>query len=141
MAAAEHSSEERPIVRVLRWVAVLPGALLAGWVGWLLIGFGNRLSFSMTGLDPDGFLSRIFIEGVSHGAIGAAGVYFGALIAPTARHVVVFVLAGIFILLGGFLLFPAILTKNWWAIYAVVALAFGAGAVAFSVYTGETSFE
>lgn len=141
MTSSESASNQSQVVRALRWMAVLPGALAAGWAAWLVVNLGNRLTFAMSGFDSDWFLARVFIEGVSNGAIGAAGVYAGAQIAPSARKIVVFVLAAGFILIGGFLLFPAIVARNWWAVYGVAALAFGAGSVAFSVYTGETSIE
>ena len=35
----------------------------------------NRLTFSWQGLDPDWFVSRLYIEGVSHGMLGAVSVY------------------------------------------------------------------
>lgn len=141
MTSLESASDQSGVLRVLRWVAVLPGALAAGWGAWLVVNIGNRLTFAMSGFDSDWFLARVFIEGVSNGAIGAAGVYAGAQIAPGARKVVVFGLAAGSMLAGGFLLFPAIVMRNWWAIYGVVALAFGAGLVAYSVYTGETSLD
>lgn len=127
-------------IRTARWLAILPGALIAGWAAWAAINLVNRLTFSWQGLNPDWFVSRVYIEGMSHGALGAAGVYAGAKIAPARKAATVFVLAVLFVLGAGFLLFPAIIAANWWAMYGAVALAVGAGSVCWSVYSGETTF-
>ena len=87
---------------ILRWIVLLPSALLAGWLGWLVVSFVNRISFGMMGINPDSFFSRIFIEGVSHGVLGAGVVYVSAKVAPTHKVIVVFVMAGLSVLGGAF---------------------------------------
>ena len=126
---------------ILRWIVLLPSALLAGWLGWLVVSFVNRISFGMMGINPDSFFSRIFIEGVSHGVLGAGVVYVSAKVAPTHKVIVVFVMAGLSLLGAGILLFPAIASKNLWAIFSCICIAIGAGGVAWAVYSGEISEE
>ena len=65
-------------------------------------------------------------------------VYVGSKIAPAQKEATVFVLAFLFVLGAGVLLFPAIRARNWWAMYGAVALALGAGGMCWSVYSGET---
>jgi hypothetical protein len=66
----------------LRWILFLPGAFLAAYLTWLIIVFLNRWAAFMSGGDPDWIVSKVFIEVVSHGAMGAVFVYAGSRIAP-----------------------------------------------------------
>ena len=113
----------------LRWLAMLPGALAAGWCAWGVVTLLNRITFSLSGINPDWFVSRLYIEGVSHGVLGAAVVYVGVKIAPARRSEALFALAALSLLGAGLLLFPAFLVGDWWAIYGVVALAVGSSCV------------
>jgi hypothetical protein len=123
----------------LRWIGVLPCAALGAWAAWMAITFLNRVTFYWQGLDPESFLPHLYIEGVAHAVLGAAGVYVGAHIAPSHRDIAVFSIAALFVLFAGFALFPAMMSRNWWAVYGGIALAFGAGSVAWSVYPQELS--
>ena len=127
-----------PIVVGLRWLLVLPASAVGAYLAWLAVNFLNRLTFLFQGINPNSLLSRLFIEAASSAAMGAAAVYAGAKTAPANRRPVVFVLAALTILAGGFLLFPAMIARDGWAIYSVAWLLLGAGSVAWSVYTGET---
>ncbi len=126
---------------VLRWIAFLPAASLAAWLAWLLVLLGNRLTMGMQGIDPDSFLSRAFIEFISHAAMGAAFVYAGAKVAPAHHKIVAYVLAGIGLVAAGFLLFPAFMVANYWAVWAGASLIMGVGATAYSVSMGEVELE
>lgn len=126
---------------VLRWIAFLPAAFLAAWLAWLVVMFGNRLTMGMQGIDPDSFLSRAFIEFISHAVMGAAFVYSGAKVAPAHHKTVAYVLAGLGLVAAGFLLFPAFMVANYWAVWAGASLIMGVGATAYSVSTGEVELE
>lgn len=128
-------------ITALRWVAVLPCALLGGLIASMVVKGGNNLTFSMQGINPDAFLSRLFIEGMSSAVLGAAGVYAGARVAPNSKAATVFVLAIVFVLLAGLSLYPAIVQQRWWSVYAGFALVAGAAVVAWSVYSGEQTIE
>ena len=138
MPMVHAAAGQNPAIKAARWLAVLPGAMAAGWAAWVAISLLNRLTFSWQGLDPDWFVSRLYIEGVSHGMLGAVSVYVGSKIAPAQKAATVFVLAFLFVFGAGVLLFPAIGARNWWAVYGAVALALGAGGMCWSVYSGET---
>ena len=125
----------------LRWICVLPGAVLAGFLASVVVKFVNSLTLSWAVADPDSFLVRVFLEIVSGIALGGGGVIAGVKIAPNHKTPTVFVLAFTFVLLSGFLLFPALAQRNWWAILNVAALVVGAAGVAWSVYSGETDVE
>jgi hypothetical protein len=122
---------------ILRWVALLPGAVAAGWLTWILVSFLNRLTMGFQGLDPNSFLGRAYVETVSGLIMGAAFVYVGAKIAPAHNKNVSFVLAGIALMMSGIALFPAIVKPDYWAIWSGLCVGFGAGAVVYSVSKGE----
>ncbi len=122
---------------ILRWVIFLPTSLIAGYLAWLAVTFLNRWSMEGVGVDPDSFVAHAFIEYVSNLVMGAACVFVAAKIAPSHRVLVAFLMAGLVILGAGFALFPAITTRNYWAMFADGAFALGAGAVVWSVYLGE----
>jgi hypothetical protein len=128
-------------VIALRWLGFVPGAFIAAWLAWLLIFFGNKVSMWMMGINPDGFINKLFIEVISNGAMGAAFVYIGSRIAPVNRKVVAYILAVIAMLIAGFLAFPAIVQQNWWAVVGVIAMAGGAGLVVYQVAEGELDLD
>jgi len=128
-------------VIALRWLGFIPGAFLGAWLAWLLIFFGNKLTMGMMGINSDGFITKLFIELMSNGVMGAAFVYAGSRIAPTNRKVVAYVLAVVAVLIAGFLAFPAFAQQNWWAVVGVIAMAGGAGLVAYQVAEGEIDLD
>jgi hypothetical protein len=137
MSGPEHS----PTKNALRWVAFLPASALGAWLAWLVVMLGNRLTFGMQGVNPDAFLSRTFIEFISHAAMGAAFVYVGAKVAPNHHKIVAYVLAALGLVAAGFMLFPAFMVSNYWAVWAAFSLVAGLGLTAYSVSTGEVELE
>jgi hypothetical protein len=125
---------------ILRWVSFIPVAVIAAWVAWFLVSWLNKITFAMTGLDPNSFLSRAFIEFISHAVMGAAFVFVGAKLVPLHNKIVGYILAGIGLVGGGFLLFPAFLISDYWAVWAGVSLVLGVGVTAYSISTGEIEF-
>lgn len=128
---------QRPVVAVLRWLAVLPGSMLAALVAAIAVRFGNNFTLSRQGIDPEGFLSRLFVEGMANAVLGAAGVYAGTQIAPSGKTPTAFVLAIGFVLLAGLALFAAIQQQNWWSSYGAGMIGLGAAACAWSVYKND----
>jgi hypothetical protein len=122
---------------VLRWVCFIPAAVLAAWIAWLVVAVLNKITIGMQGIDPNSFLPRAFIEFISHAVMGAAFVYVGAKVAPMHHKIVAYVLAGVGLVSAGFMLFPAFLVSNYWALWAGVSLILGVGVTAYSVRIGE----
>ena len=85
----------------------------------------------MQGLNPDSFFSRLFIDGISQGALGAAAIYAGSFVAPSNKTIVALVLSGLILVSGGFLMFPAVLLSDWWAVYGSLAFVVAAGTTAW----------
>ena len=85
-------------VRVLRWIAVLPGALLAGGVARIVVGILQYLS-----MPYDASILSDFFGGCVLGAANVwAFVACGVLIAPAYENATGFVLAGMFVLVAAF---------------------------------------
>lgn len=120
----------------VRWLLVLPGGGAAGYLAWLLVTVANRLTMAMY-VDPDSFMSRVFIETVANGSMGAATVYAGARIAPTKQSKVALGLSILVTLAGGFLLFQTLQAKAWWPAYGIACAVAGALSIAVSIYQGE----
>jgi len=129
------------MLKMARWVLVLPAAFAASWAAYLVVTVLNRLTMGMQGIDADGFLTRIFIEAISSGAMGCAFVFAGAKIAPREQNKVGFGLVAIGLVLAGVMLFPAIWMTNWWAVWSGVSLAAGLVAAAAAIHSGEMKLE
>ena len=129
------------IFATLRWLSFLPGAFAAAWLAWLLVSFGNKLTMWMMGINPDGFINKLFIEVMSSGVMGAAFVYAGSRIASTNRKIIAYVLTVVAVLIAGFLAFPAIAQQNWWAVAGVILMAAGAGLVVYQVAEEELDLD
>ena len=132
----EDTLQSKPVV-ILRWVLILPASLLAAWLAWLAVSLLNRFTMIWQGDDPDSFLSKVFIVFMSHATMGAAFVYAGGKISPTHKKIVAYILCGVGLVCGGFLLFPAILVKSYWAIWACISLVIGIGGTTYSLSTDE----
>jgi hypothetical protein len=121
------------LVVTLRWLGFIPGAFVGAWLAWLLLFYGNRIGAQRMGFDADDFIHKLFTEIISNAGMGAAFVYAGACIAPNGRKVVAWILALIAVLLAGFAMFPAYIHQNWWSVVRCIAIASGAGLVAYSL--------
>jgi len=123
---------------ILRWILFLPAACIAALLAWFAVSLGNRITMGRY-IDPDSFLSRVFIEWISHAAMGAAFVYIGAKVAPDHRTIVAYALSCLSLVGAGFLLFPAFLLADYWAVWSGFWLITGVGATAYSVSIDETN--
>ena len=70
-------------ISVLRWIAVLPGAFLAGSLARLVVGVLNWLA--TPAYDAESILGRFGTGCIMSGAFAVAVVWSGALIAPAKR--------------------------------------------------------
>ena len=52
-----------------------------------------------------------------------------------------FILGGFGIIVSGFLLFPAVMVRDWWAVWGGLFVAIGAGAGVYFVHAGGTDIE
>lgn len=128
-------------ISVLRWIVFLPGAVGSAWLAWILINILGRFSLVYAGVQSDSFLGQFYFNTAGHAAMAAAFVFIGAKIAPSYRRIIVYCLAGVGLVISGFMLFSAIMIKNYWAIWGGLCVIIGVGAVTYSIYKGETEIE
>jgi len=131
------TTQNRAII-VLRWIALAPGALLASWLAWILVNVIGRFGLNYAMVEPNSFLAQLYFNTAGHAAMGAAFVYVGARIAPAHHRVIAYILAGLGLVLSGFLLFPSIMVQNLWAIWGAICTALGVGGVTYYIHKGET---
>ena len=135
------TTQSNKALDLLRWIGFLPVAVLAAWLAWIVVNILGRFSLGWAGITPEDFQGKLYFVTVGHAAMGAAFVYVGAKIAPYHKVVVSFILGGTGIIVAGFLLFPAVMVKDWWAVWGGLCVAIGAGVVVYSVHIGETDIE
>lgn len=85
LESADKIPSQSPVVKVLRWIAVLPGAALA----WIAI---QLIIILMNAMWRDGYADWV-LQLVNSGASSYAFVVVGALIAPSFNRIVSIVLA------------------------------------------------
>jgi hypothetical protein len=129
------------ISRAVRWISILPVGAVAAYTAWLGFTVLNRVSMFMVGFDPDSFVARAYTELTGSCAMGAAFVYFGARLAPSHRAVVAFTLCGVAVAAAGLLIYPALITRDWWPVFANIAMGAGAVGVTWSIHAGELDVE
>jgi len=129
-------------VEALRWIALLPVALLAGWLGSILLSIGLRAVMVQTGVDPDSLLSRVIVDIESYGLLGAVVVYVGGKVAPTIKIVTCVLLATAVIVIDTlFVFFPALVAGDTWPVLSGMAVALGSSAICYSVLRDELRLE
>jgi hypothetical protein len=126
------NGEQAIWVQGLRWLGVLPaavvGCLVAFWIASLL----NWLNSSPSDVGGPTWLHLIFKEVLGNGASGAGFVCAGALMAPKGRSVVAVVLCAVMLSLSVLSLFGVYLTQYYWPVIAAVSA--GAGSIAAAVF-------
>lgn len=128
-------------MELLRWISFLPAAVLSSLIAWYAVNIIGRFSLSFVGIGPEDFIGKVYFMTAGHCAMGAAFVYVGAIIAPAHRVIVAFVLGGIGIVVSGFLLFPAVIIRDWWAVWGGFFVAIGAGVVVWAVHAAEIDLD
>jgi len=73
-------------IATLRFIAPLPAAFIAGWLGYFLMPLAWKISLSMRGIDFHEAWIRVCDLAASGLAMGAAYVYAGANTAPSYKQ-------------------------------------------------------
>lgn len=121
----------------LRWLAVLPGAVICGYLAYLVGGILNNLTATWFTGEPLTGWKAIAADLIAHAYMGAAFLYSAVKIAPgDPKHVA---RGGFTILaaLAGLSVWSSIALGKYYAIPAVGGLLFGGCAVLLGTVTGE----
>ena len=124
------------IIIVLRWLAVLPGAILASVLGSTIFRMLWRWSTSRF-VDPDTFLFKVGIEWASSVFLGGIFIYAAAVIAPKHSKVVAFVMVGIGLVFNGMILGNLYWGIEGWSVFATIAVCIGMGAITYGIVMGR----
>lgn len=121
------------VVKVLRWILVLPGAIAALYLAYA----ANAVStyFAIGPLERGGIMYT-FVHAFFALISGGAFVYAGIWISPTRTPVVGFVLAGLNLLYVGGTVLWSLQTQDWVTLLEALATAVGAGVTAY-LYSRE----
>ncbi len=126
---------KQTFVRVLRWIAVLPAAILGGFIANILFLLINKIT--MLGyIDPNSFMAKLFLAIAGGAVFGASIVYVAAYVAPSHRKPVAVVFAGLVVLLSGLSLLFVISRHDWWGLLNLITGIGGAAAMATEVVRG-----
>lgn len=125
------------LILILRWLGALPVALFAGWSAWIVMTVLSRISFGFMIIANDSFIARAYSATIAHAAMGAAFVYAGACTAPKRQLIVAVILTGLATVASGFLIFPALMLRDWWAACGGVFIAVGAGALLYGIHSKQ----
>ncbi len=132
---------QKKLLTVLRWIAVLPSAIIAAGLASFIMrmSIGSGLNYGM----GEGFkhehpvIYNQILDITSCYVLAFAFVAVAAWIAPNYRRYVAIIFAGIILLFSGFLMFPMILSQNYLMISQIIALNIGSICVVQLVLTGK----
>jgi len=98
----------------LWWLLVVPAAPVGSWLGlwvlhWILSKYGPQ--------PPLSFLQQGFVYSLSGATLSGFGVAFAVLTAPSHRRTVATVAGAVYILLSGFLMYPALENGQPWTAF------------------------
>jgi hypothetical protein len=129
-------------MNAIRWILVLPGAVIGGLLGRFLYLILNNVGMVYAlGIDAKGSfwwnLSESCLGGV---ALGATTVFVASFISPTHKRKVAIIMVGLILVCAGLLLTPTILDGNYWALLETVSIGFGGVGIAHGIWTKEITF-
>gem|GEM_PF-2559040 len=136
---AELTSKEKAI-EILRWIAVLPAAILGGAAAHILAIVFNSPGCTRGMVNPGVYVwDRFFVVLMSNVAMGAATVIAGAKTAPRFRQAIGIVLAVMWVFYSG-MVFTILLYRptHFWDYMAVVVGAIAAAGGAIYIHTEES---
>ena len=124
-------------MKTLRWIAVLPAAMVCGYLAYLIGGFINNLSLTLIlGAPPEGW-KKIIIDVMAHGYMGAAFMYSAVRIAPSAPKCVAIATFILLLIFAGLSLWSSFAIGKFYALPAIGGVLFGGVAVLLGALAGE----
>jgi hypothetical protein len=120
-----------------RWITVLPGAVVLGYLAYFVGGFVNNVTTTMLLRAPlEGWL-LVATDAVAHMYMGAAFVYSAIKIAPAASTLVARGAFGILVAFASWSMWSAYAIGKYYAVPAISGLLFGGLAVLIAAAAGE----
>jgi hypothetical protein len=108
-------------VVVLRWIALLPAALVAGVAAWMAVSWGNYWIFGLVGVNPHSFFNKLLWEVLPYGVLGVTVVWIAAKVAPSHGFIVAIATATLLVMAAIFFGVIGGIAQDWWMVYSSVA--------------------
>lgn len=124
------------VKNIFRWIAFLPVAIIAGFIGYNIIWFMHELSNRWVFTDSS-YLFELFIRLFSYLYMGLVTVYVACFIAPTQNRAVAVVTCGLVLIFSGATIFYAIMVPEYLGILDAIAMDLGAIGMATSIYNKQ----
>jgi len=134
---------ERPVIplwqQILRWIALIPGAVAASIIATFLMNIVMWLGSSRFG--EDSWFSYLYREIAVQAVCGAVFVYSAGYIAPRGKIPTTITFSALLLFVSGVAFFGALSQEDWMSLLGVVCVNIGSIAVAVSVATGQIDYE
>ncbi len=128
-------------IRALRWILVVPAAVIALILSYMVVALINIILTWLRGEPTDtpwiSLIQSTFISGLS----GFVFVYFGTKVAPDKKVGAAYALTGGLILLGGMVLVIAIQDRDWWQVISDICVGIGGLIALYKINTGDLNVE
>lgn len=123
------------VFNVIRWIFLLPGAIVFSIIASWFVEMLNSFSLALTpGVSVDSFFSEVYMESISAFILGASFILAGTYIAPLQKRLVSFSLMLIGLLFSGFLIAINIIYAGLWEVFYSTLLPIGVVAGFVTVY-------
>ena len=124
-------------MKTLRWVVMLPVAMVCGYLAYFVGGFINNLSITLfLGSPPEGWL-KITADVMAHMYMGAAFTYSAVRVAPSAPRYVALATIVLLLVFAGLSLWSSFAIGKFYALPAIGGVLFGGVAALLGVFAGE----
>lgn len=123
-------------MRIVRWIALAPAAILLGYLAYLLGGTINNLATVLTIGSREGWV-RIATDFMAHSYLGAGIVFAAVKIAPSKPRIVGSSSFAALVALCATSGYLAVNQSNWTALLAAAGVLFGAFVVLLGVLSDE----
>lgn len=121
-------------LKIVRWAILLPvaatGAYLASQLALILTSIG----MASDGYSATSFWTQFYRVTTENIALGAVFIFVGSAIAPSNKHMAAVFLTAAALLLTGFLVYPMIALRDYWALWGTFCLVAALLASSISVY-------
>lgn len=109
-------------LKIARWILMLPVAVTAAYLASQLALILTSIGMASDGYSTASFWVQFYRVTTENVALGAVFIFVGSAIAPTHKHMVAISLAVASLLLTGFLVYPMIVLRDYWALWGTFCL-------------------
>jgi len=110
------------IITIMRWISVLPGAILTSWISWLIVKYACAFASFSFPVDLHSFWGRLFIEAIGTIIMTCCFIASGYYIAPKYKLLTVYALSTLAMLCFIYILIPALLVLDFSSILISICI-------------------